>query len=842
MSTIQRSTTAITIGLSVALLLTILAGSGFVTGNQGPLGTNPPGSSQATVSRDISREAGTLSTVPSSSGVPDWIESNITLGPPGGYPTDALFVNQTDEVYSAVHPSYLVVTSAATGGVVARFNLGYEVSQLAYDNFTHEVLASGPSSIDLFAIDPFDHQLVGTFPLPNPADAMSFDSANGRLLLLVQQINNEGNGTFWVGGNILELDGTNPGYPLLTNLKNVVDFGMFPGWFAGSMTIDTVRQVVYLTGTAGFSGYAGIQWFELALPTVGGTETGGGGVSTFNPQTDTVYIVGGPPAYCPCTWPDEISVISGATHNVTSVITPNNETWIVSMAMDQPAQRLYELDSAGVIYAVATANNTVVAHYPLITTCGAGISADTQTGGVYIPDECGDELQILSPEAGQLSQVIVGGGGPAGVAYDSRTGNLVVANSLANNVTVVSTESQRIVATVDGIPEATAVLYDPVTSEVYVVGQEGTVAILNDRNWTIIDEFTLPNQTIPQGEGYVAAAYDPVTAQVYVSASNSFSGAGTIYLISGTTHEITATVAVGGSNDYDVDSLTFDPINGAVWFGTASGYVGWVNYPALTITSAPGIGPSDSVLSLAFDGATATVYAGVESYNYSQSTIGGSILGLNATVGWSTSATEVGKYPYALAWSAQTQEILSANFVNSNVSLVNDSTNRVVDTLPVGLGPDALACDNVTGSVYVANLWSNNVSVLIPGPYDVTFTETGLPLGTYWSVTLNGRTLNSSTSAITFPEPNGTFAYSIGSVIGYAATPSSGYVAVRGAAPSPCTVWFGPTSGAGIPDWDSMVIVIVIAAIVVGVVAIVVQQGRRRPPSAASPPPPPPGQ
>ena len=292
MSTLQRATTTITIGLSVALLLTILVGSGFATGNQGHPGTNPPHPSQATGSRDSSREAGTLSTVPSSSGVPEWIESNLTLGPPGGYPTDTLFVNQTDEVYSAVHPSYLVVTSAATGGVVARFNLGYEVSQLAYDNFTHEVLASGPSSIDLFAIDPFDHQLVGTFPLPNPAEAMSFDSVNGRLLLLVQQINNEGNGTFWVGGNILELDGTNPDYPLLTGLKNVVDFGMFPGWFAGSMTIDTVLQVVYLTGTAGFSGYTGIQWFELALPTVGGTTSGGGGVSTFDPQTDTVYMVG----------------------------------------------------------------------------------------------------------------------------------------------------------------------------------------------------------------------------------------------------------------------------------------------------------------------------------------------------------------------------------------------------------------------------------------------------------------------------------------------------------------------------------------------------------------------
>ena len=63
--------------------------------------------------------------------------------------------------------------------------------------------------------------------------------------------------------------------------------------------------------------------------------------------------------------------------------------------------------------------------------------------------------------------------------------------------------------------------------------------------------------------------------------------------------------------------------------------------------------------------------------------------------------------------------------------------------------------------------------------YNVTFTETGLPSGTAWSVTLNGSTL-SSTSSITFTELNGTYSYTIGPVSGYESSPSLGAVLVTG--------------------------------------------------------------
>ena len=81
--------------------------------------------------------------------------------------------------------------------------------------------------------------------------------------------------------------------------------------------------------------------------------------------------------------------------------------------------------------------------------------------------------------------------------------------------------------------------------------------------------------------------------------------------------------------------------------------------------------------------------------------------------------------------------------------------------------------------------------------YPVTFTESGLPSGTAWSVMLNGVTESASAPAsIVFSEPNGTYSFTIGSVAGFTASPSSGSVTVNGAAVNEVAT-FSPVSATG---------------------------------------------
>ena len=85
-------------------------------------------------------------------------------------------------------------------------------------------------------------------------------------------------------------------------------------------------------------------------------------------------------------------------------------------------------------------------------------------------------------------------------------------------------------------------------------------------------------------------------------------------------------------------------------------------------------------------------------------------------------------------------------------------------------------------TLIIAGQTLNNNAILLlnKNNYLVTFTESGLPAGTSWSVTLNGTTESSSTNTITFSEPNGTYSYSIATVSGYTVSPSSGSITING--------------------------------------------------------------
>ncbi|HUI38554.1 MAG TPA: hypothetical protein VLY85_02875, partial [Thermoplasmata archaeon] len=70
--------------------------------------------------------------------------------------------------------------------------------------------------------------------------------------------------------------------------------------------------------------------------------------------------------------------------------------------------------------------------------------------------------------------------------------------------------------------------------------------------------------------------------------------------------------------------------------------------------------------------------------------------------------------------------------------------------------------------------------VWTPDTYSVTFTETGLPGGTTWSVSVNGVTESSTSSTIVFQEPNGSYTYTVKDVSGYTVAVWGGSFLVSG--------------------------------------------------------------
>jgi hypothetical protein len=93
----------------------------------------------------------------------------------------------------------------------------------------------------------------------------------------------------------------------------------------------------------------------------------------------------------------------------------------------------------------------------------------------------------------------------------------------------------------------------------------------------------------------------------------------------------------------------------------------------------------------------------------------------------------------------------------------------------LGLPGGTLRNDSWTSHPPLENLFA------FPNPlYSVEFTEGGLPVGNSWSVNFGGQYQQSTTSGITFFEPNGTQPYTVGVVTGYVSNPTGGSVMVQG--------------------------------------------------------------
>jgi outer membrane protein assembly factor BamB len=87
---------------------------------------------------------------------------------------------------------------------------------------------------------------------------------------------------------------------------------------------------------------------------------------------------------------------------------------------------------------------------------------------------------------------------------------------------------------------------------------------------------------------------------------------------------------------------------------------------------------------------------------------------------------------------------------------------------------------NVTVRDLAGNVTVSHLVVTVKFGYPVTFSASGLSAGAEWSVLLNGTGRSTSSSEISFLEPNGTYSYEILPPLGFSVTPSSGNLTVSG--------------------------------------------------------------
>ena len=198
-------------------------------------------------------------------------------------------------------------------------------------------------------------------------------------------------------------------------------------------------------------------------------------------------------------------------------------------------------------------------------------------------------------------------------------------------------------------------------------------------------------------------------------------------------------------------------------------------------------------------------------------------------------------------------------YVNITGGQVNDSTGSTISFVEtngtydytVATANKTYAPVSVKGSFNVSGTSVSESVKFALVTFSVTFTETGLPSGTNWTVLVNASPpfhWFGSTGSVGLP--NGTYPFTIDPVTGYTANPSGGVITVKGA-PTQLAVLFTSTSGAttssGLPPAEAYALLGGIVAVVVVVALVVVLLRRRRkvspdpamPPSSDGPPSPP---
>jgi YVTN family beta-propeller protein len=323
--------------------------------------------------------------------------------------------------------------------------------------------------------------------------------------------------------------------------------------------------------------------------------------------------------------------------------------------------------------------------------------------------------------------VIQVGSEPFGVAVDPSLREVFVTNSGSDNVTVINGTTQKLVASIPVGTSPEGIAYDPTDDRVYVAnnGSNNLSVIRASTNRMIA--------SLPMASGPAGVAWDPASDRVFV-----------------TDRAADQVTVVNASTDKGVGNVSV----GSTPFGIAD------------------------------DNATGNLYAANEGSN-NVSVISARTASLNATV----PVLGTGFLPalQGVAYDSAHRAIWVT--AGATAVLINTSVERVSGEIPYD--PAGIAYDSDNGQVCVTNAANRTFGCFdfqwVERDVNVTFSESGLPRGTPWNVTVgslwgprgNVTQIGTGSSIVFGVDDNSRYlniSFTVGRVLGYTANPAGGYV------------------------------------------------------------------
>ncbi|MCI4324608.1 MAG: YncE family protein [Thermoplasmata archaeon] len=687
----------------------------------------------------------------------------VTIVNASSYQIDATVAVGNDPVSIAVDPAngeayVLNVANSGSGNVsvldltndtvVAWIPVGNTPANIVDDPANGELYVTNSGSNNVSVINGSTNALAATIAVGSQPDAIAVDSANNTVYVL--------NG--YPSTNLSILNGT-------TNTV-FASVTVGSGTYGSQVLVDDpANSELYIALT--YNNQVGV-------------------LSTRNNSLITKQPVGNQPeAIAIDAVIREVAVVNLYSANVSFLSTTTN---LVTGSMAGPADptALAVDTSNGTIFIPNTSADQVEAINGSARTVVANISTglspdwvgfDNATGSVYVTESDAGTVTVLNGSTGRILATVPAGAGASRLAVDVPNHRLMVTNTAADTVSSINTSTNTLVATarVGNTPASTA--FDPANGDLYVANfYSHNVSVVNDSTGKLI-------ATVGVGSNPDGVAFDAANGDLYVQSSWN----GNVSVISGRTNAVVANVSLAGA--YPI-GIGYDPVTQMVCVLTLSpDAVEEISGTTNAVSATVAIGTTaTSPNGMAINPVTGAIYVAQVGASYN-----GSVAIVNASSNTVVSTVTVGTTPGGMLVDPADGVVFVLNSYSNNLSVIGLSTDKVVSTIPVGASVSIAAFDPVSDTVFVSNGGQGTISIIQPpSPYDLNFTETGLPVGTTWTVTVDGATQSTAGSLLTFLAANGSHPFSVGPVSGYFGLPASGTATVNGSA-TVQTIAFEPT-------------------------------------------------
>ncbi len=176
-----------------------------------------------------------------------------------------------------------------------------------------------------------------------------------------------------------------------------------------------------------------------------------------------------------------------------------------------------------------------------------------------------------------------------------------------------------------------------------------------------------------------------------------------------------------------------------------------------------------------YQGYSASPYSGTVTVNGGSQTVGITF----TQVKYSVTFTETG-LTSSTKWYVNITGQLSSGPIPSTITSYSVYLANGTYSYTVATGNKQYKPLSYSGSFTVNGAAISQSITFSEVTYSITFSGIGLPLGTSWSLTLNGTTESSTNSTITFNEPNGSYPFQVLPPSGFSVSPLSGKLTVSG--------------------------------------------------------------